>query len=155
MKLADVLDVLTALEREGVHYAVFGGVAMAAHGLDRGTRDLDIFLSADPDNVRRLQRALQTVYHDPAIDELSADDLAGDYPAIQYGPPGVNFTIDLVTRLGEAFAFSDLEVQRARLGDVEIAVVTPRTLYAMKRDTVRPQDAVDAARLRRTFDVEA
>lgn len=155
MKLADVLDVLRALEREGVQYAIFGGVAMAAHGLDRGTRDLDVFLSPDPENVRRLQSALRSVYHDPAIDELSPDELAGDYPAVQYGPPDVEFTIDLVTRLGTAFAFADLEVQRIRLGDVDIAVVTPRTLYAMKRDTVRPQDAVDAARIRRKFDVEA
>lgn len=133
MKLEDVLDVLKALEREGVRYAVFGGVAMAAHGLDRGTRDLDVFLSADPENVLRLRSALHSVYDDPAI---------------QYGPPDVNFTLDLVTRLGEAFTFSDL-------GDVEIAVVTPRTLYAMKHDTVRPRDADDAARLRRAFDVEA
>lgn len=128
MKLADVLDVLRALEREGVRYAVFGGVAMAAHGLDRGTRDLDVFLSPDPENLRRLQRALQSVYHDPALDELDAEDLAGDYPAIQYGPPDADFTIDLVTRLGEAFAFSDLEIQRSHLGDMEFAVVTPRTL---------------------------
>lgn len=69
MRLADVLDVLKALEREGVRYAVFGGVAMAAHGLDRGTRDLDVFFSAEPENVLRLQRALQSVYHDPAIDD--------------------------------------------------------------------------------------
>lgn len=59
-----------------------------------------------------------------------------------------------MTRLGEAYAFSDLEIQRARLGDVEIAVVTPRTLYEMKRDTVRPQDRVDAARIRAEFDLE-
>jgi len=155
MKLQDVLEVLRALEREGVRYAVFGGVAMAAHGLDRGTRDLDLFLADDPENVSRLRKALQSLYQDPAIEEITAEELAGDYPAIQYGPPGVDFTLDLVTRLGDAFAFSDLEVQRTRLGEIEFAVVTPRTLYAMKRDTVRPQDKVDAARLRRTFDVEA
>ena len=154
MRLTDVIDVLRALEREGVQYAIFGGVAMAAHGLDRGTRDLDVFLGPDPENVRRLQSALRSVYHDPAIDELSPDELAGDYPAVQYGPPDAPFTIDIVTRLGTAFAFSDLEVERTRLGDVDVAVVTPRTLYAMKRDTVRPQDRIDADRLRREFNLE-
>lgn len=154
MRLADVLDVLKALEREGVRYAIFGGVAMAAHGLNRATEDLDIFLAADADNVGRLRQALRSVYDDPSIDDITADDLLGDYPAVRYGPPDVEFTIDLVTRLGEAFAFSDLEVQRTRLGDVEIAVVTPHTLYEMKRDTIRPRDAADAARLRRKFDVE-
>ncbi|MDQ3528467.1 MAG: hypothetical protein M3425_00715, partial [Actinomycetota bacterium] len=61
MDLQDVLDVLAALEREGVRYAVFGGLAMAAHGLDRGTRDLDLFLAADEENVARLRRALHGV----------------------------------------------------------------------------------------------
>jgi hypothetical protein len=36
MRLDDVLAVLDALERRGVRYAVFGGLAMAAHGFDRG-----------------------------------------------------------------------------------------------------------------------
>ncbi len=54
----------------------------------------------------------------------------------------------------EAFAFADLEVERVRIGELEVAVVTPRTLYAMKRDTVRPRDADDAARLRRAFRLE-
>jgi hypothetical protein len=46
--LDDVLTVLAALERAGVRYAVFGGLAMAAHGLDRGTRGLDLFVDPDP-----------------------------------------------------------------------------------------------------------
>lgn len=154
MNLDDVIDVLAALEREGVRYAVFGGLAMAAHGLDRATRDLDLFLSPDEANVARLRRALHAVYDDPSIDEITAADLAGDYPAIQYGPPGVPFTIDIVSRLGEAFAFGDLDVERVRIGQLEVAVVTPRTLYSMKRDTVRPRDADDAARLRRAFRLE-
>jgi hypothetical protein len=154
VNLDDVIDVLAALEREGVRYAVFGGLAMAAHGLDRATRDLDLFLSPDEANVARLRRALHAVYDDPSIDEITAADLAGDYPAIQYGPPGVPFTIDIVSRLGEAFAFGDLDVERVRIGQLEVAVVTPRTLYSMKRDTVRPRDADDAARLRRAFRLE-
>lgn len=32
VRLNDVLTVLDALERAGVRYAVFGGLAMAAHG---------------------------------------------------------------------------------------------------------------------------
>ncbi|CAN5889849.1 hypothetical protein BH20ACT7_BH20ACT7_07130 [soil metagenome] len=154
MDLQDVLDVLAALEREGVRYAVFGGLAMAAHGLDRGTRDLDLFLAADEENVARLRRALHDVYEDPAIEEITSADLDGEYPAIQYGPPGVTFTIDIVSRLGDAFTFADLDVQHVRVGELEVAVVTPRTLYAMKRNTVRPRDADDAARLRRAFDLE-
>lgn len=154
VELRDVLEVLGALERHGVRYAVFGGLAMAAHGLDRATRDLDLFVAPDDDNVRRLRAALHDVYDDASIDDITAADLAGDYPAIQYGPPGVDYTIDVVSRLGNAFTFDDLEVERVRAGDLELAVVSVRTLYAMKRDTVRARDRDDAERLRRRFSLE-
>lgn len=151
MELRQILDVLAALEAEGVDYAVFGGLAMAAHGLDRATRDLDLFVDPDAANVERLRRALRTIFDDDDIDLISASDLAGEYPAVQYGPPDVDYTIDIVARLGEAFDFDDLEIQRIRAEDVEIAVVSPRTLFEMKRDTVRPRDRDDAERLRRRF----
>jgi len=70
---------------------------------------------------------------------------------MQYGPPGVDFTIDIVSRLGDAFRFEDLEVQRVRAGTVTITVVTPETLYRMKRDTIRLRDRDDAQRLAKAF----
>jgi hypothetical protein len=123
--LDDVLTVLAALERAGVRYAVFGGLAMAAHGLDRGTRGLDLFVDPDPDNIERLRSALRAVFDDPDIALITSEDLAGDYPAVQYGPPDVDYTIDIVSRLAEVFHFEDLEVERVRAGDVTITVVTP------------------------------
>jgi hypothetical protein len=155
MKLEDVLAVLDALERRGVRYAVFGGLAMAAHGFDRATRDLDLFVASDSDNVELLRQSLADVFDDPDIAQITAEDLGGEYPAIQYGPPGVDFTIDIVSRLGEAFRFDDLEIERVSVGPVEIAVVTPATLYRMKRDTVRLRDRDDAQRLAAAFDLDA
>lgn len=155
MRLDDVLEVLDALEARQVRYAVFGGLAMAAHGLDRATRDLDLFVAADEENVRRLRAALHAVFDDPELDALSAADLQGEYPAVQYGPPGVDFTIDLVSRLGEAYTFDELEITRVRSGEREFSVVSIRTLYEMKRDTVRPRDLDDAQRLARRFGLDA
>jgi hypothetical protein len=154
MRLDDVLAVLEALERHGVRYAVFGGLAMAAHGFDRATRDLDLFVAADADNVDLLRRSLADVFDDPDIAQITAEDLGGEYPAIQYGPPGVDFTIDIVSRLGDAFRFDDLEIERVSVGSVVIAVVTPATLYRMKRDTVRPRDRDDAQRLAAAFGLD-
>lgn len=151
MRLDDVLTVLAALERAGVRYAVFGGLAMAAHGFDRATRDLDLFVASDAHNVQRLRQALTEVFDDPDIEQITAEDLGGDYPAVQYGPPDVDFTIDIVSRLGNAFGFEDLEVTRVPAGEVIITVVTPETLYRMKRDTVRLRDRDDAQRLAAAF----
>lgn len=70
---------------------------------------------------------------------------------VRYVPPTGDIVVDLIARLGTAFAFADLEWELLVRDGVGIRVATPRTLYAMKRDTVRPQDRVDAARLRERF----
>ena len=146
--------VLRALEREGVSYAVFGGAALNFHGIARFTEDIDLFIAPDRENISRLRAALHAVFDDPDIDQITADDLLGDYPAVQYVPPGGRFHLDLLTRLGNAFLFSDLEIIRMPFLDFEISVVSPRTLYRMKRDTVRLRDRADAALLRERFELE-
>jgi hypothetical protein len=146
--------VLDALEREGVRYAVFGAVALGIHGLARSTEDLDIFLAPDGDNVEKLKRALLSVFSDPSIEQISADDLLGDYPAVQYVPPEGAFHLDVLTRLGEAFRFQDLEIVRVPFEGLTVSVVSPRTLYRMKRNTVRAKDRADAEMLRRRFDLK-
>jgi len=133
-----VQQVLAALERERVRYVVFGAVALALHGLPRATEDLDLFIAPDRDNIERLKTALRSVFHDPHIDEISADDLLGEYPAVQYGPPEGPFHIDLLTRLGELFEFEHLESERVDFGGVTVSVVTPAMLHRMKKGTVRP-----------------
>ena len=85
---------------------------------------------------------------------MTADDLLGPYPVMQYVPPDGTFHLDIVTRLGEAFAFADLRTERVPLGELEITVVTPRMLYEMKRNTVRLKDRADAELLRRRFRLE-
>ena len=143
--------VLAALEQEGVKYVVFGAVALALHGLPRATEDLDIFIAPDPDNIERLKAALRTVFDDPCIDDITASDLLGEYPAVQYVPPSGNFHIDILTRLGELFDFAGLESERVDFDGVSVPTVTPETLYRMKKGTVRPKDWGDAQRIARRF----
>lgn len=151
MQVDLIRQVFAALEREHVQYVVFGAVALALHGLPRATEDLDLFVAPDRENIERLKSALRSVFHDPHIDEISADDLLGDYPAIQYGPPDGPFHIDLLTRLGELFEYESLESERVDFGGIAVTVVTPAMLYRMKRGTVRPKDHVDAARIAERF----
>jgi hypothetical protein len=147
-------QVLAALEREGVRYVVFGAVALAIHGLSRATEDLDLFIQPDAENIARLRRALHSVFDDPSIDEITADDLLGEYPAVQYNPPEGTFHIDLLTRLGELYQFDTLEVERQPFADLQVSVVTPRMLYRMKKRTVRPHDWGDAARIAARFNLK-
>lgn len=147
-------QVLAALERERVEYAIFGAVALALHGLPRATEDLALFIAPTPENVERVKVALRSVFDDPSIDEITAEDLLGEYPAIQYGPPAGSFHIDLLTRLGELYTFADLETQRIDFAGLTVSVVTPAMLYRMKKGTVRPKDHVDAQLVARRFKLE-
>lgn len=151
MDLEDLLEVFRALQREKVEYVLVGGVAVGLRGIERATNDVDLFVRATEDNVLRLRRALDSVFHDSSIEEIRAEDLAGDYPTVRYGPPEGDFFIDLIGRLGTAIAFDDLEADLLDVADARVPVATPMTLYRMKRDTVRPIDRIDAENLREKF----
>ena len=139
-----------ALRDENVDYVLVGALAMDVLGLGRLTEDVDLFVRPTPDNVERLRRALRRVWQDSSIDEITAADLAGDYPAVQYVAPD-GTPIDILSRLGEAFDFADIEANIYSYGDVDVKVATPRALYRMKRDTVRLQDKADAQVLKEKF----
>jgi hypothetical protein len=74
-------------------------------------------------------------------------------------PPGIDFEetkrILILSRLGEAFTYGDVESEvLATAEGTRISVATPRMLYRMKRDTVRPQDKLDAAMIKEAFKLE-
>lgn len=152
--LDDALRVIASLNRAGVDYVVVGGTALNLHGLVRATEDLDVFVRPDPENIERLRAALKAVWPDPEIDQITADDLCGEYPAVRYGPPEGDLYLDIMTRLGDATRFSDLRAEDKEVAGVRVRLATPGTLYRMKRDTVRPIDRADALALRAAFDVD-
>jgi hypothetical protein len=154
MELDEALEVLASLDREQVDYVLVGGAAVAFHGIVRATEDLDIFVRPTAENIDRLRKALKAVYDDPSIDEISTEDLVGDYPSVRYYPPTGELFLDILTRLGEFASFEDLEIQQIESGGIKIKVASPRTLYWMKKDTVREIDHMDAERLREKFGIE-
>src|SRR5947199_9391749 len=99
------------MNQEGVDYVTFGAVALNLLGVVRATTDADFFIKANAENVERLKSALRRVWTDPHIDEISADDLLGDYPAVRYGPPDESFTIDFLTHLGEMYSYDNVPAQ--------------------------------------------
>lgn len=156
MTLDEAQEVFHALVREGVDFVVVGAMAMAAQGLPRATQDLDLFVAPRLDNLQALKRALAELFEDPNVEQIDPAELMGEYPAVEYVPPGARFSLDILTRLGEAFSWEDVLAgsEEVEVGSLVIRVADPRMLYEMKRDTVRPQDRADAARIREAFDLE-
>jgi hypothetical protein len=154
VNFGDVIAVLSALREENVEYVLVGGVAVGLHGFERATSDIDLFIRPTPENVARLRSALKRVFDDPSIDEITAEELAGEYPTIRYGPPEGDYLIDILGRLGTEVAFDDLEYEPLEVAGTTVNLATPRTLYRMKRDTVRPIDRIDAEVLKQAFHLE-
>jgi hypothetical protein len=124
MDFGKVFDFIRAMNREGVDYITFGAVALNLHGVVRATSDADFFIRPDRENVERLKRALKAVWNDPHIEEITADDLLGDYPAVMYGPPDETFSFDFLTRLGEVYSYDNLPWQTMEYEGIPIRVVT-------------------------------
>lgn len=154
MVLDRLLSLLQAFADEGVDYVLVDGAAMNVHGILRATEDIDLVVRPDPENVARLRRALRRLWEDPDIDEIRADELAGEYPVVRYGPPGEDFAIDLMARLGTEIGYEDLQAETIIVEGVLARVATPSTLYRMKSATIRPIDQADAAMLKERFEVE-
>jgi hypothetical protein len=154
MRFEQAVQLLAEFEREQVSYILIGSMAMAAHGIIRATQDVDFLVSPEEANVARIKQALRSVFRDESIDEIANSDLAGPYPVIRYVSPDGDFVIDLIARLGDAFEFKGLEWEGLLVEGVTVRVATPKVLYMMKRDTLRPQDQVDAENLRARFRLE-
>ena len=151
----EILRVLRAFEASGLEYVLIGATAMGFHGLVRATEDLDLFIRATAENVERLRAALRASYdNDPHIEEISAADLLGDYPAVRYYPPTGDLYFDVLTRLGDAARFETVEAETKDLEGTRVSVATPAALYRLKKGTVRPQDHQDAAALRERFNLK-
>lgn len=138
-----------------MEYVLVGAAAMGFHGLVRATEDLDLFIRATSENVDRLKRAFRKVYSDdPNVDDIKADDLLGEYPAVRYYPPSGDLYFDVMTRLGEAATFETVEAVVQEIEGIRVRVATPLALYRLKNDTARPIDRQDAEALKRQFGIE-
>ena len=145
----EILRVLRAFELAGLRYVLIGATAMGFHGLVRATEDIDLFIEATAENVERLRVALRAAYdHDPHIEEISAADLLGEYPALRYYPPSGHLYFDVMTRLDEAATFETVDAEVKDIAGIHVAVATPAALYHLKNGTVRAKDREDAAALR-------
>lgn len=148
----ELLGLLRAFEKAGLEYVLIGATAMGLHGVVRATEDVDLIVRATPENLDRLRASLRSVYReDPNIDEIRDEDLLGEYPAVRYFPPSGQLFLDVMTRLGTAADFDTIESETKVFEGIRVSLATPRALYRLKRDTLRPLDRQDAEMLAREF----
>jgi hypothetical protein len=70
--IEDLKTLLISLNKHGVDYFLIGGYALAAHGYQRATTDIDVMVEATSDAGRRLRDALM-VLPDQAAKDLEPE----------------------------------------------------------------------------------
>jgi hypothetical protein len=150
---------LRALGDHSVEFVIIGGFALSAHGVVRGTKDIDIVPDPDPTNLRRLAAALRAL--DAEI--MLADDFDPAELGIEPDEHGLAMGGNWVlrTRLGRLDVMQDVAGLRSyqALRDASLKRDVPSAgafrfcgfddLIAMKAAAGRPQDEIDVASLLR------
>ena len=91
----DFKELLLAFNAHGVEYLVVGAHALAVYGHVRATKDLDVWVRADPENAQRVLTAL-SAFGVP-LGDLNTDDLSKAGTVFQIGIPPLR--IDLITAI--------------------------------------------------------
>src|SRR5216684_3027089 len=96
----DFKELLSAFNAHGVKYLVVGGYAVSFHAQPRSTRDLDLFINADPANAQAVYAALASF--GAPLDNISVKDLSDPERFIRIGREPV--AVDLLPSIdGVAF----------------------------------------------------
>jgi predicted nucleotidyltransferase len=140
----DLIDLLAAFAEESVEAVIVGGYAVAFHARPRATKDLDLLVSGERENLRRAARALRRFGAPPhvadAVERLSEAEVA------YFGKPPLR--VDILRKVD---GVSTQEVlARAVLATwdgVQVRIIARDDLIANKRAVGRPQDLLDAALL--------
>jgi predicted nucleotidyltransferase len=140
----DYKEMLQCLSEEGVRFLLVGAYAVAAYGHPRATKDIDIFVQAEPANASSLMRALARF--GAPLSEVSEADFSTEGIVFQIGNNPRR--IDILTRIsGVDFRQAYARRKIVALEDLNIPVIALEDLIANKRATGRTQDLADIERL--------
>jgi glycine cleavage system aminomethyltransferase T len=137
------------LKEAGAEFLVVGAHALAVHGVPRATGDLDIWIRPDPENARKVWKALLDFGAPVETMGLTLDDLSRPGIVFQMGLPPRR--IDLLTEIdgvsfGQAWPSQVVE----KVGDLEVPFLGREALLQNKKASARPKDLADVSLLEGT-----
>lgn len=139
----DVKSIARALEETGAEYALVGGYALAAHGFNRFTEDIDLLVNPSAENARRWIVALSHL-PDGAAGELARnpDVFANDRRyAVRIND---EITVDVMPSIA-GLAWEDMRehITSVTIDGQQIRLLDLAGLLKTKQG-VRPKDRMDA-----------
>lgn len=142
----DFRDLLSAFAREQVKYLLIGGYAVSFHGRPRFTKDIDLWVGGDAENLARVHAALALFGAPPSV----LRDLAalGPDEILYMGKPPVR--VDILRSIpGAEFDAAFARRVETEWDGVPVLVIDLDDLIAAKRAAGREQDRLDVVALER------
>jgi hypothetical protein len=145
-------EVVGALEKAKVPFAIAGGCAVALHGAVRGTVDVDVVLRFKKSDFLAAESALKSLGLAPRLPVTAAEvfDFRAEYVKNRnlaawsfVDPKDPSRVVDVVI----THDLSKMAATRVKAGRVSLPVLAVEDLIAMKREAGRPQDLEDVRAL--------
>lgn len=145
-------EVLLALYKNNVDYILIGGYAIIIYGFPRLTQDIDLIVKMDNQNIEKLRDALNDVFQDKCIKDITFNELK-KYAVIRYGTQ-TGFYLDIMAGIGTVADYNSIAFKELKIDNVPVKIATPEALFKLKESTIRPQDKRDALFLKELIERE-
>ncbi len=147
----DLRELARYLDGAGVDYALVGGYAIAAHGFNRYSEDIDILVEPGAENARRWVLALSRL-PDGAVNELAKETDVFAHDRLYAIRVNDEFTVDVMPSIaGRSWDEMRSYIEVIDLDGVPLRLLGLEGLLLTKQG-VRPKDQMDAAVLRSAID---
>jgi hypothetical protein len=159
MEVRSVESIVQALNTAEVKYLIVGGLAVNAHGYERLTRDVDLVIGLERENIIRGLRSLLDIGYQLAI-PVSPEEFAEASRREEWRTEKNMVVLKLWSDLHrrtpvDVFIYEPFDFAREIAAaswhnvaaDLKAPIVRCQTLIEMKRRAGRPQDLVDIAEI--------
>ncbi len=143
-------ELLRKFSEYQVRYLIVGAYAVMKYTEPRYTKDLDIWVDATPDNAKRVFQALAEF--GAPMSAVTVEDFANPDLVFQIGIEPHRIDIMMHVK-GLTFAEAWPRRVEAEFEDVSIKLVSKDDLLISKTAAARPQDLIDADRLRQSDEI--
>jgi hypothetical protein len=141
----DFKEFLQLLNLKKIEYLVIGGYAVGYHGYPRATGDLDIWISINEINASKIVDVMRAFGFN--LPELDKKIFLTEKKVIRMGVPPMRLEI-LTSIDGVSFAECYKNRVIANIDNIPVNFISKTDLLQNKRSSARPQDLVDADRLK-------
>ena len=144
----DFKELLSAFNAHSVKYLVVGGYAVSYHAQPRATKDLDIFIKADPANADAAYAALASF--GAPLANINKSDLADPQKFIRFGQPPI--AVDILSGI-DGVDFDQAWERRVEglidpKSGLTVFIISREDLIASKLAAGRMRDLADVEEIR-------